>query len=108
MTDEDRIDAGLSALLAEPEGAPDQAFVARIRRAVLAEQKMAAARRAVWRRFAVETLGSVAAVGAFYLLWRMAPADIEVSSLTLAPFMAASFVLFLWLGLGLKPAGAER
>jgi hypothetical protein len=104
MTDDDRIDAELAALFAAPDAAPDEAFVARIGRAVLAEQRMAAARRALWRRFGAETLGSVAVIGVFYLLWRTIPADIEIGQLTAAPAAAASLALLLWLGVGLKPA----
>ena len=108
MTDEERIDARLCKLLAWSDRAPDEAFVARIHRTVLAEQMMDAARRGTWRRFAVETLGSVSVIAAFYLLWRMAPPDIEIDQLTLAPVMAASLVLFLWFGIELKPAATAR
>jgi len=104
MSDDDRIDAELTAFFAVPDAAPDEAFVGRIERAVRAEQRMAAARRALWRRFGVETLGSLAVIGVFYLLWRVAPANIEISQLTLGPVAAASLVLLLWLGVGLKPA----
>lgn len=102
MTDEDRIDAALTAIFAAPGRAPDEAFVARVERAVLAERKMAAARQAAWRRFAVETIASGAIVAAFYLLWRLSP-ELRLDQLPVAPSAAAILVLFLWLGVEMRP-----
>jgi hypothetical protein len=101
---DDRIDAYLRDLLGAPDPAPDEAFVARVERAVIAEQKMAAARRTSWQRFAVETCGSLAVIGAFFVLGRMAPGDMEIGRLSVAPMMAAGSLLVLWLGLGIRPA----
>ena len=101
MTD---IDAKLAELLASPLPPPDEAFAARVDRAVVAEEKIIAAQAAIWRRFAVEALASAAIVGAFYLLWRMAPGDIAIDELTLGPVAAASMILLLWLGTAFKPA----
>jgi len=107
MNDEDHIDAALTAMFATSKQAPDEAFVARVERAVLAERKMAEARRAAWRRFAVETVASGAIVAAFYLLWRLSP-ELTLDQLPVAPSAAAILVLFLWLGVELRPAGAGR
>lgn len=108
MNAQGSMDASLAALLALPEAAPDEAFVARVERAVLAEQRMAAVRRRAWRRFAVEALSSAAVVTAFYLVWRLAPAGIAVGELTLAPAMAAILVLGLWFAVELRPAATGR
>ena len=107
MTDEDRIDAALTAMLATPERAPDDTFIARVERAVLAERKMAAARRAAWRRFAVETIASGAIVAAFYLLWRLSP-ELTLDQLPVAPSAAAILVLFLWLGVEMRQPVPSR
>ena len=62
MNDEDRIDAALTAMFATADRAPDEAFVARVERAVFAERKMAAATGDRVGRFAFETV----AIGALY------------------------------------------
>ena len=105
MTD---IDAKLAELLASPASPPDEAFVARVNRAVIAEERIIASQAAIWRRFAAEALGSAAIVTAFYLLWRVAPGDIGVDQLSLAPVAAAGMVLLLWLGTAFKPAAAGK
>jgi len=101
MTD---IDAKLTALFATPPAAPDESFVSRIDRAVMAEEKILAAQAAMWRRFAGELAGAAAVVAAFYLLWKIAPSDVAIEPLTSAPGMAAGMVILLWLGVQLKPA----
>lgn len=98
------VDSKLRELLAEPERAVDEAFVARVDRAVAAEQAIVARQAAMWRRFFAEAAGSAAVVGAFYLLSRMAPSELSIDQLTLAPVIAASMVLFLWFGVELRPA----
>ncbi|HET9810304.1 MAG TPA: hypothetical protein VFP53_01245 [Sphingomicrobium sp.] len=102
------MDARIAEFLAEPPAAPDEAFVERVNRSVLAERKIVAAQAALWRRFAVESLGSLGIVAAFYLLWRMSPDDLSIDQLTVAPVLAASMVLFLWFGVQLKPAAAGK
>jgi hypothetical protein len=104
MTD---LDAELEALFATPPTPPDESFVARVDRAILAEEKMIAAQAAMWRRFAVEFVGNAAVVAAFYLLWKMAPSGIEADLVTTAPAMAAGMVVLLWLGVQLRPALAR-
>ena len=101
------LDAKLEALFATPQAAPDEGFVARVDRAVMAEEKMIAAQAAMWRRFAVELAGSAAVVAAFYLLWKIAPAGADADLVTTAPAIAAGMVLLLWLGVQLKPAPAR-
>ena len=103
MTEDERI----AAFFAVPERAPDEAFVARIERAMLAEQRMAAARSGLWRRFAVESVASGAIIAAFYLLWRLSP-ELTLDQMPMAPTAAAILLLFLWFGIELRPAGAGR
>ena len=104
MTD---LDARLEALFATPPTPPDESFVARVDRAVLAEERMIAAQAAMWRRFAVEFIGTAAVVAAFYLLWKIAPAGLEIDASSNGPALAAFMVLLLWLGVQLKPAPAQ-
>ena len=105
MTD---VDAKLAALFATPPAAPDESFVQRIDRAVLAEEKMLAAQAAMWRRFAIEFVGTAAIVAAFYLLWKIAPSGTAFEPTSNAPAMAALMVVFLWLGVQLEPAETAR
>lgn len=104
MTD---VDANLAALFATPPSAPDESFVQRIDRAVMAEERMIAAQAAMWRRFAVEFAGTAAIVAAFYLLWKMAPGGDAFEPMSNAPGMAAIMVIFLWLGVQLRPTPAR-
>lgn len=105
MTEDERI----AALFASPELAPDEGFVARIERAVRAEQRIAAARRAAWRRFAVECAASAAIVTAFDLVWRLGPAELPLAQLPVAPAaLAASLVLALWFAVELRPSATGR
>ena len=103
MTD---IDSKLSELLAHPATPPDESFVARVDRAVIAEERIIASQSALWRRFAAEAVGSAAIVTAFYLLWRVAPAEVALEELSLAPVAAAGMLLLLWLGTAFRPAAA--
>jgi hypothetical protein len=105
MTD---IDAKLTALLSMPPTVPDESFVKRVHAAVIAEEKMIAAQAAMWRRFAVEALGSVAIVATFYLLWKVAPSGLEIDPVLQAPGMAAGMTLLLWLGVQLRQPAATR
>jgi hypothetical protein len=101
-------DERLAALFAAPDPAPDEAFVGRIERAVLAEQRMAAARRALWRRFAIETAGSIAVAAAFLLLGRLGPFVVDVGRGPFSPAVAAGLVLLLWLAVEMRPVPATR
>jgi hypothetical protein len=104
MNDDEKI----AALFAESERAPDEAFVARVERAVLAEQRMGAARAATWRRFAVECASSAAIISAFYLLWRLAPAELPLDQLPVGPAAAAILTLGLWFAIELRPSATGR
>ena len=105
MTEDERI----AALFASPDRAPDEAFVARIERAVRAEQRAAAARRTAWRRFAIEFAASAAIVVAFGLLRRLGATELPLGQLPVAPAAAAAIlVLGLWFAVELRPAAAGR
>lgn len=105
MTD---VDTKLKSLFAAAPASPDETFVRRVDCAIVAEQKMLAARGAMWRRFMVELIGTVAVVTAFYLLWKMAPGEAEIDPLMHAPGMAASMILFMWLVVQLRHSAAAR
>ena len=98
------VDTKLAALFATPPPPPDEHFVSRVDRAVMAEQKMLAAQAAMWRRFAVEFIGAAAVIAAFYLLWKIAPSGVAVDPLMNAPGLAAGMVILLWLAVQLKPS----
>ena len=103
MTEDERI----AALFEAPERAPDEAFVARMARMVAAEQRLAAARRSAWRRFAGECAAAGAVVAAFDLVWQLTPTDIRVDQLFAVPACAAAALLFaLWFAVELRPAAA--
>ena len=108
MSEFDRIDERLTALFAAPEAAPDEAFVARVERAVLAERKLAAARASAWRSFRGEAAASVAIVTAFALLWRAAPAGLTLDQIAVDPSAVAMLLLFLWFGIELRPAATGK
>ena len=108
MSEDEAIDARLGALFAAPDRTPDEAFVARIERAVLAEKRLAAARAAAWRRFRGEAAGSLAVVAAVTLLWRLAPVGLCMVRLAIGPAAAAVLVLFLWFAVELRPAATGR
>ncbi|HYJ52900.1 MAG TPA: hypothetical protein VEW04_06985 [Allosphingosinicella sp.] len=105
MTEDEKI----AALFADHQRSPDEAFVARIARAVEAERRMAAMRAAAWRRFAVECVASVAVVASFWLVWRLAPASLPTGAIATAPAAAAAVLtLGLWFGVVLRPAATGK
>jgi hypothetical protein len=96
---DNEIDARLSALLAPPEEFPDEVFTARVRRAILAEDRLEAARRASWRRFGGELAGTAAIVLAFLLLARISGGG----ATGLGPGLAAFVMIGFWTVAGLRP-----
>jgi len=108
MSEDELVDARLAALFAEAETVPDEAFVARVHRAVLIEQRLAAAQRGAWRRFAVEAVASAAVAAAFVLLGRLAPLTLELGESAFSPAVTGALILGLWFMVELRPAAAER
>lgn len=104
MTDMDETDRTIEALFRDADRAPDDAFVERIHRAVLIEQRIAAARAAAWRRFGSEAAAGAAVVLAFVLLGRIVPAGGSVDLLSAGPAMAAGLLILSWLMIGMRPA----
>jgi hypothetical protein len=101
--DPDRL---LRSLLAAPERAPDEAFALRLQRLVMAEQRLRAARRVAWTRFAVEMLATAALIVAFLLLSRLGPlADSGALIPLFSPAAAGLLLLVLWVGVSVRPGG---
>jgi hypothetical protein len=98
MTDDDRI----AALFEAPGRGPDDRFVLRIERALLAERRIEKARRGAWMRFGIEIAASGAVVAAFVLLGRLAPGLPAVGPV--GPAAAAVLLLACWFAVGLRPA----
>jgi len=96
-------DARLCALLALPDEFPDEIFTARVARAIHAEARLAAARRASWRRFAVDCAGTGAALAVFLLLGRAAPPS---DVLTWGPALAGLAMLGFWVLAAMRPETA--
>jgi len=102
------MDLRLKSLLAAPERAPDDAFAERIHRAVLAEQRMRAAARAAWTRFATEMAATASAICAFLLLARLTPLPDSGTFIPLfSPAAAGLLILALWVGVSAKPSEAR-
>jgi len=90
-------DAFLAEALAPPEGPADPGFVARVDRAVLADEIYRRQRQALWRRFGGEML-AIAAVGASLAAITSIP-DLgallsEASPLALPALLALPLLLF--------------
>ena len=102
------MDLRLKSLLATPGRDPDEACAARIRRAVLAEQRIRAAARVAWTRFAAETAAAASAIAAFWLLARLAPLPDSGTFIPLfSPAAAGLLILALWVGLSSRPSEAR-
>jgi hypothetical protein len=104
----DDIDRALKALLAAPKRAPDEAFAERVRRAVLAEERMRAAARIAWTRFAAETAAAASAILAFVLLAKLGPAADSGAIIPLfSPAAAGLLLLGLWVAVSARPPEAR-
>ena len=101
----DEMDLRLRALLAAPERAPDEVFAERVRRAVLAEERMRAATRAAWTRFAAEMAAAASAILAFVLLAKLSPvADSGTIIPLFSPAAAGLLLLGLWVAVSVRPS----
>jgi hypothetical protein len=101
-------DAMLRNLLAAPERAPDEAFALRIERLVRAEQTLRAARRAAWRRFAIETIAVASLLAAYLLIRRLAGADSGGGIAPLGPATPGILLLLLWICVSIRPDSGVR
>jgi hypothetical protein len=98
------LEARLADLLAPPDEFPDEIFIARTRRAVLADDRLSAARRRSWQRFAVELAGSLAVLAAFLLIAGGQPPGDDL--ITFEPATAALMLVGFWTFVALRPAAA--
>ena len=98
----DGADAMLTALLATPARAPDELFAARIRRLVEVEQRLGAARRAAWARFAAEMAAAAALILAFLLAEWLAPADSSDVVPLFGPAAAGLMLLAIWIAVSFR------
>ena len=103
----DALDLKLEALLAPPERAPDEAFLAHLEKTVLIEERLRAARRAAWTRFASEMIAAAAALLAFWLLARASPPDSDGLVTLFSPAATALLLLALWVGVSLRPSSGR-
>lgn len=104
----DGTDAMLTALLAAPERAPDEMFALRVRRLVEVEQRLRAARRVAWSRFAAEMAAAASLILAFLLVERLAPADSTDLVSPFGPAAAGLMLLFLWVMVSFRPGSGAR
>lgn len=102
------IDLRLAELLGAPERAADEAFVARVRRTIMIERRLAEARRRAWRRFAGETAAALAAVATWWLLARVTPSDSEALVPLVSPAAAGLVMLSLLLLVSCARPGTVR
>ncbi|MCL6683435.1 hypothetical protein [Sphingomonas alba] len=90
------LDKRLSALLQEPDAAPDPAFVDRVVLAARVDRQIRVARRRAFRRTLIECGAAIAVAGAFYLMSQeQAPLPDGRFSL-FGPAMAGLVMLGLW------------
>jgi hypothetical protein len=101
--DED-VDLRLRALLRAPERGPDEGFARRMERLVLAEERLGTARRAAWRRFAMEMTATAALILVFVVLARGGPAPDSGGIVPLfSPASAGLLLLALWVIVSCRP-----
>jgi hypothetical protein len=101
----DPIDMQLAQLLAAPERAPDEAFVARTEALVRFDRARAAARKAAFARVGLEAMASGAVVAAFAGASRVGEASEQVA--LFSPAMAGLITLGLWCALTLRSPRAH-
>ena len=71
---------------------------------MLAEQRLVAARRVAWTRFAAEMCATRAAILAFVLLARLAPGDSGEFVPLFSPAAAGLLLLCLWVAVSIRPS----
>lgn len=91
--DDDRLDAGLAAMLAPPRRPVDTAFATQVARLVALDRRLAAATRASRRRTAIGVLGAFTAAAALSLLATVP----SVGALVAGPVAAPAALLLMLL-----------
>jgi hypothetical protein len=104
----DDLDLRLKTLLATPERPPDEAFAARMTRLVLAEERMRAARRAAWTRFAMMMLATASLLLLFALLTRLAHGDSGEVVPPFGPAAAGLLLVAVWAAVATAPQAVRR
>lgn len=89
-------DALLHDLLSIAERSPDEAFVLRVQRLALAEQKLRVSRRAAIFDFAVQTAGLIAITAAFLLI-RVTATVVSDGPMFSGSAAASLMLLLIWL-----------
>jgi hypothetical protein len=107
MNPEDELNARLGALLRSDRGPEEQPFVSQLTQRLMAEERLARARRAAWLRFATEASASAAILCAFVLLGRLGPVGAGAAFQALSPATAAILLLGLWFAVELRPAAGR-
>jgi hypothetical protein len=95
----------LKSLLAAPDRPPDEGFALRIERLVRIEERMRAARRVAWTRFAVEMVATAVLLVAYWLLTRLTPVSPDSVIPLYSPAAAGLLLLALWVGVSVRPGG---
>ena len=104
----DGTDAMLTALLATPERPADETFALRIRRLVEAEERLRAARRAAWSRFAAEMAAAAALLLAFLLVEWLAPADSPDLLSPFGPAAAGLMLVAIWVAVSFRAGSGSN
>ena len=108
MTDEEELDRRIGALMRSERPADEQAFVAQVTQRLLADERLARARRAAWLRFASEALATAAVLCAFVLLGRLTPIGGGDLLPLLSPATAAILLVAFWFLVELRPAAEGK
>jgi hypothetical protein len=100
MTDHDRI---LRDFLGPPDREVDHVFAEQVRRTVLAEERVKAARRASWTKFGRETLASATLVVLAFLLTSHDALE-PLAASVLSPMTLVLLLFGIWTAATLRPA----
>ena len=100
----DHLGLDLKTMLAAPERAPDELFAARMRRAVMADERIRAGARVAWTRFAAESAAAASAILAWVLLARITPTGDSAFIPLFSPAFAGLILLGLWTAVSVRPS----
>lgn len=89
-------------LLGEPRGV-DEPFTQQVRQFVLFEQRLRAARRLAWRRFAAEVLASAGVIAVLYLLTRLPLASGDMPRVPFGPAAIGLVIVGIWTAVAIRP-----
>jgi len=103
----DELDRRLAALMTCPDRAVDEKFAQRVKRAIVADERLRIARRRAWSKFRVEAAATGAATAVFILLGRL-PTSAEGAVPVSSPAGVGLLLLGLWVAVTLRPSGRSR